>query len=67
MPRLQGVEITKAWWHQDEGPERIHFTVTRSGGPVRHLYTDAPSALHAVLQEHLDGLGYSGPGGETDT
>jgi hypothetical protein len=67
VPRLDGAKITKAWWHRDEGSDRIHYTVTRADGWVRHLYADAPSALHTVLREHLDAVDYSGPGGDTDT
>lgn len=63
MPRLDGAVITKAWWHTEEGRDRIHYMVTRSTGEDRHLYADAPSALHEVLSEHLDSVGYQGPGG----
>lgn len=59
MPYIN-VEIVKAWRHTGE-VNRIHYTVRRVGGGVRHLVVDEGHALYGVLEEHLTTQGYAGP------
>lgn len=59
MPVLTAA-ITKAWRHANE-PDRIHYTIVRPNGEVRHLYAERGTGLYGVLNEHLLVKGYTGP------
>lgn len=48
MPRIRDI-----WYHaEQEGSERIHFTIEKAEGGVRRLYADRGSALYDVLAAH---------------
>lgn len=62
MPTVN-VTITRAWRHANE-EGRIHYTIQRSGGMVRHLFCIRGTALYDVLESHLAAQGYTGPKSE---
>ncbi len=60
MPRLQDIQITKAWRHESQ-PGRIHYIILREDGRPRRLWTEEGSELGLVLNEALVAQGYEGP------
>lgn len=64
MP-VVNVKIIKAWRFSTERT-RIHFTVERLNGDIRHCKVDEGDALYDVLDDHLRGTGYERPASAGD-
>jgi len=60
MPGLTQPIIEVAWRHTGE-VGRIHYRAKRVDGSDRHLIAKEGEALYAVLEQHLQAIGYTGP------
>ena len=60
MPKLPQPIIEVAWRHSVE-QGKIHYRAKRPDGSNRHLIAREGEALYALLESHLQALGYAGP------
>ena len=65
MPKLNQPIIEVAWRHTGE-VGKIHYRAKRADGSNRHLIAKEGEALYALLEQHLQAIGYTGPKNKTE-
>ena len=65
MSTLIGANIVRAWQHA-KTPQRIEYIVLGPDGSERRRWVEQPAPLFAVLADHLQTVGYTGPGTDVE-